>query len=71
MLVAAGLVYVRITGDRSVSAGSRVLEPKSTNVTVVVPPDSGSGVMRGRRWQIVPGGFGGFSAGAGTNSEAF
>lgn len=55
MLVVAGLVYVRMTGSAS-------------HMTVLVPSEPGSGVMRGRRWQVVPGGFGGFSTASTTES---
>jgi hypothetical protein len=43
---------------------------KPNEVTVVVPPaaTSASGAMRGSRYQVVPGGFGGFSSGAGNES---
>ena len=58
----AGLLYSRMTDQRLASRDTRPLEARTTKVTVVVPPASASGVMRGRRWQVVPGGFGGFSS---------
>ncbi|MBI2104494.1 MAG: winged helix-turn-helix transcriptional regulator [Candidatus Omnitrophica bacterium] len=65
LLIMAGLLYVTVTQQRLASQASRALATRRAEVTVVVPPTpSSSGAMRGSRWQIVPGGFGGFSSGA-------
>ena len=65
LLLIAGLLYVSVAQQRLPSQASRALATRRTEVTVVVPPvASSSGAMRGTRWQIVPGGFGGFSSGA-------
>ena len=69
MVITISLVYLGMTNHRLVSQASRALSAKKTEVTVVVPQSSASGTMRGSRWQIVPGGFGGFSSA--TNSESF
>lgn len=62
VLVVTGLAYLNLTNQRMLSQASRVLSTKQADVTVVVPQPSSSGVMRGARWQVVPGGFGGFSS---------
>ena len=52
MLIVGAILYLRIT--------------QKAPVAIVVPPataPSSSGVMRGARWQVIPGGFGGFSSG--------
>ena len=69
VLLIAGLVYLNMTQERLVTQTSRALAVNKPEVTVVVP-DGGtaSGVMRGSRWQILPGGFGGFSSGASKES---
>ena len=69
MAITVSLVYLGMTNHRLASQASRVLSTKKTEVTVVVPQTSASGTMRGSRWQIVPGGFGGFSSAS--NSESF
>ena len=69
MAITVSLVYVGMTNHRLASQASRVLSAKKTEVTVVVPQTSASGTMRGSRWHIVPGGFGGFSSAS--NSESF
>ena len=61
VLIMAGLAYLNLTNQRLLSKASHVLSTKQADVTVVVPQPSSSGVMRGARWQVVPGGFGGFS----------
>ena len=65
LLLIAGLLYVSVTQQRLASQASRALATRRAEVTVVVPQvPSSSGAMRGSRWQIVPGGFGGFSSGS-------
>ena len=65
LLIVAGLLYLTATQQRLVSQATRALATRRAEVTVVAPPTpSSSGAMRGARWQIVPGGFGGFSSGA-------
>lgn len=64
ILFVAGLLRLSVTQERLASQGSRALATRRAEVTVVVPETpASSGVMRGARWQIVPGGFGGFSSG--------
>ena len=62
MLILAGIFYLTLTRERQLSQASRHLSTRQAEMTAVVPPASNSGVMKGRRWQIVPGGFGGFSS---------
>ena len=54
---------------------SRVSHPgpaSKTQVTILVPPHGAiSGTMRGGRWQVVPGGFGGFSSGSSATQESY
>ena len=69
-LVAAGLFYVSMTNQQLASQASRMLATRKAEVTVVVPPATSSGAMHGRRWRVVPGGFGGFSSGSG-GSESY
>jgi hypothetical protein len=68
VVIVAGLFYLSMTNQRLLSQTSRVLATRQAEVTVVVPPPSSSGAMRGTHWQIVPGGFGGFSSGASDES---
>ena len=56
VVIVAGIFYLRLTNERI------ALVYRNPKVTVVMPQAS-SGVMRGARWQVVPGGFGGFSSG--------
>ena len=56
VVVVAGIFYLRLTNERIAVVN------RTPKVTVMVPQSS-SGVMRGARWQVVPGGFGGFSSG--------
>ena len=66
LLIIAGLLYVSVTQQRLASQASRALATRRAEVTVVAPPvPSSSGAMRGSRWQVIPGGFGGFSSGSG------
>ena len=67
MLVLAALFYFGMTNRTAMSQASRGLTTRNPEVTVVVPHSS-SGAMRSSRWQIVPGGFGGFSSGANEQS---
>lgn len=73
-LIAGLFFYVAHTARQQVaSETSKTLATRRAQVTVVVPPPapSGSGTMRGARWQIVPGGFGGFSSGPSANQESY
>lgn len=63
MVLIAGLLYFSVSQGRTLSAASQALTARRGDVTVVVPPAAASAAMRGSRWQIVPGGMGGFSAG--------
>lgn len=62
LLIVAGLLYLGAANSRVISETARTLATRKAEVTVVVPQPSASGTMRGDRWQIVPGGFGGFSS---------
>src|SRR3989338_153898 len=65
MVIVASLFYLTMTSDRLASTVRRALAAQKAEVTVVAPaPSSASGVMRGSRWQVVPGGLGGLSSGA-------
>ena len=68
MLVMSGIFYLTMTHGWLASAVQRVLAARTTEVTVVAPATPSTGVMRGSRWQIVPGGFGGFSSGVSNES---
>jgi hypothetical protein len=69
MLIVASLFYVSLTSDRLASTVRHALATQKAEVAVVAPaPASASGVMRGSRWQLIPGGFGGFSSGASNES---
>jgi len=69
MLIMASLFYISMTNDRLASTVRQGLTTRQADVTVITPPSSSpSGVMRGNRWHLVPGGFGGFSAGASNES---
>jgi hypothetical protein len=74
LLIIGGLFYLSMTHERLVTQAARALASRKPEMTVVVPPaqaSSSSNVMRGSRWQIVPGGFGGFSAGSGSSQESY
>ena len=58
MLVMAGLFYMTMTNGRFMASVQRVLTARST-ASQAAP--GASGAMRGARWQVIPGGFGGFS----------
>ena len=68
LLVIGGLFYLNLTNQHLLSQTSRALSTQKSEVTVVVPHSGSSGVMRGARWQVVPGGFGGFSSGVKNDS---
>ena len=61
VLITASLVYLTVTNHRLIAQASHAVTTRKTEVTMIAPPPSASGVMRGARWQIIPGGFGGFS----------
>lgn len=63
-----GLVYLGMTNHRLLSLTHRAVEAPRAQVTVVEAAPRASGAMQGSRWRLVPGGMGGFSAGAGENS---
>jgi hypothetical protein len=67
MFVLAALFYLSLTNRSATSQASRALTTRNAEMTVVVPQAS-SGAMRSSRWQIVPGGFGGFSSGSSEQS---
>ena len=76
MLVVVSLAYMTMTEQRLASSPAGSIKVERPQVTIVIPPtasaaiptSSSSGVMRGNRWQVIPGGFGGFSAGAADES---
>lgn len=60
LVVVASLIYIRLTDSQLISETSRVLANRKAEVTMVPRQASASsGVMRGSRWQISPGGIGG------------
>lgn len=63
MLVMASLFYITMTNGRLMASIQRALATRSSATSVVEPhPGATSGVMRGARWQVIPGSFGsGFS----------
>lgn len=68
-LLVSAMAYLVGTNQRLSSQMSRLLTIGKPHVTVVVPPASTSGAMRGARWRVVPGGFGGgFSTDASSES---
>ena len=68
VVIAAGLFYLTFTNQRFILQASHALTTPKAQVTVVTPLTS-AGTMRGSRWKIVPGGFGGFSSGS--NQESY
>ena len=68
MLIVASLFYLTMTNDRLASTVRHALTTQKADVTVIAPTPATSGVMRSHRWQLVPGGFGGFSSGASNES---
>ena len=68
--------------NRRLASQARVPAVRKTEVTLVMPPapammmggpghSSASGTMHGSRLQVVPGGFGGFSAGSSATQESY
>ena len=70
LLLVASVSYLSWTSRRLLAQAARLSTVRKTEVTVVVPQSAASGAMRGGRWQIVPGGFGGFSSASPTHSNA-
>ncbi len=70
IFLVTGLCYLMMTNQRLMAQLARTLTPWKSDATVVSPQPPASGAMRGGRWQVVPGGFGGFSSGAGSE-EAY
>ena len=68
LVIVASLGYLTLTNQRVASQVLHTLTARKAEVTVVAPHPPPSGAMRGRRWQVVPGGFGGFSTGASDES---
>ena len=85
LLVVTSVSYLSTTNQRLMSQASRSLTVRKAEVTLVVPPapammmggpgqPSAPGTMKGGRWQVVPGGFGGFSSAsnsAGATQESY
>src|SRR3989338_290561 len=69
MVGVATAAYLLTTNRQLASSVERALSKAASPVAVVTGEASNAGVMRGARWQIVPGGFGGFSAGTGTGES--
>ena len=65
MVGAATAAYLLTTNRQLASSVERVLSKAASPVAVVTGEASNTGVMRGARWQVVPGGFGGFASGSG------
>ena len=62
MLIMASLFYITMTNGRLVASMQRALTTRSSGASVVEPhAGAASGMMRGARWQLIPGSFGGFS----------
>jgi hypothetical protein len=68
VVLVAGLGYAALVGRLGARDAGRRSTELSGRMTVVVPEASASGTMRGAKWQIVPGAFGGFSSGASHDS---
>ena len=75
VLLVTSVSYLAMMNQHLMSQASRPLAVRKAEITVVVPPapammmggpgqNAASGTMRGGHWQIVPGGFGGFSSGS-------
>ena len=69
MLIVLGLFYLTMTNQRMLMQAARAFRTRKAEVKVIVPPSPASSAMHGARWQLVPGGFGGFSSGA--NDESY
>ncbi len=62
MLIMASLFYITMTNGRLMASMQRALTTRSSGASVMEPhPGATSGAMRGARWQLIPGSFGGFS----------
>ena len=70
-LLIVGLLYLNVSHQQLVSQAARSLASPKPEVTVVVPQSSSAGTMRGQRWQLIPGGFGGFSSGGSSSQESY
>ena len=68
LIIVASLLYVRLTSREQLSQASWVIRTRKAEQ--VSAPRQASSLLRGRRWQVSPGGFGGFSSGAGANTGA-
>ena len=71
MLLIVGLLYLNVSHQQLASQAARSLAAPKPEVTVVVPQSSSAGTMRGQRWQLIPGGFGGFSSGGSSSQESY
>ena len=82
MLLVTSVSYLSLTNHRLVSSQAPKPPIRKAEVTIVVPPapammmsgpgqSSASGAMRGGRWHVVPGGFGGFSSGSKATQESY
>ncbi|MBI4340857.1 MAG: winged helix-turn-helix transcriptional regulator [Candidatus Omnitrophica bacterium] len=71
LLLAAGSIPL-VLSRHATSRQSPPSTVQRANVTVVMPPPSASGAMRGSRWQLVPGGFGsGFGTASNERRETY
>ena len=68
LLTVAGLLYLTVTNQRAATEASRALAVRKVESPAVSPQPAASGTMHGARWRVVPGGFGGFSANADSES---
>lgn len=59
VLLMGGVVYLALNSRRLSAQLTHLLNGQKASITVIMPPHSASGVMRGARWRVVPGGFGG------------
>lgn len=63
VVVVGVMTYLVLTNARLLSVAKQALAGARTQVTVVTAAPRVSGEMRGTRWRLLPGSFGGFSAG--------
>jgi hypothetical protein len=70
IIVVASLLYVRVMNHEMALDATRVMNARKAQTLNAPRQASSSRVMRGGRWQITPGGIGGFSSGANANSGA-
>jgi hypothetical protein len=68
LLMVASLLYVSMTNRQLAMQAVRALSLRRADAVVAPAQPSASGAMRGSRWQILPGAFGGFSSGASDES---